>query len=49
MQWILQKLPSGVKHFGYEVDHSVPSSSEFNYSVELYLISSICLQGMVLI
>jgi hypothetical protein len=32
MQWILETLPSGVKQFGYEADHSFPSSSEFNYA-----------------
>jgi hypothetical protein len=48
MQWILETLPSGIKQFGYEVDHSVPSSSEFNYawsytSAPQYIFKAWCL------
>jgi hypothetical protein len=48
IQWVPGALSLGVKRLGRKADHSSPSSAEAKEYVELYLHSSIRIDGMVL-
>jgi hypothetical protein len=48
IQWVPGDLSLGVKQPGDEADCSPPSSAKVKECMELYLLSPICLHGMVL-